>query len=86
MRLGKLPDQVIRLGVLGLVAIAVMLYARHRFVPKTFGETGHYRGAHAAAAGRSGFTRYRAGGGLAGGRGGGGRGGSALPRLAEELL
>ena len=48
--------------------------------------TGHYRGAHAAAAGRSGFTRYRAGGGLAGGRGGGRRGGSALPRLAEELL
>jgi hypothetical protein len=48
--------------------------------------TGHYRGAHAAATGRSGFTRYRSGGGLAGGRGGGGRGGSALPRLAEELL
>jgi hypothetical protein len=48
--------------------------------------TGHYRGAHAAAAGRSGFTRYRSGGGLSGGRGGGGRGGSALPRVAEEFL
>ncbi len=48
--------------------------------------TGHYRGAHAAAAARSGFTRYRGGGGLARGRGGGRRGGSALPRLAEELL
>ena len=48
--------------------------------------TGHYRGAHAAAAARSGFTRYRSAGGLAGGRGGGGRVGSALPRVAEELL
>jgi hypothetical protein len=48
--------------------------------------TAHYRGAHAAATARSGFTRYRGGGGLAGGRRGGGRGGSALPRLAEELL
>jgi DNA-binding MarR family transcriptional regulator len=48
--------------------------------------TAHYRGAHAAATARSGFTRYRSGGGLAGGRGGGGRRGSAMPRLAEELL
>jgi hypothetical protein len=48
--------------------------------------TGHYRGAHGAAVARSGFTRYRSAGGLAGGRGGGGRGGSALPRVAEELL
>ena len=30
MRLGKLPDQVIRLGVLGLVAIAVMLWILRR--------------------------------------------------------
>lgn len=57
MRLGKLPDQVIRLGVLGLVAIAVMLYARHRFVPATFGETGHYRGA-AVSAVAAGKIRY----------------------------
>jgi hypothetical protein len=41
----KLPDQVVRLGVLGLVGIAAMLYARHRFVPAIFGETGHYRAA-----------------------------------------
>lgn len=46
--------------------------------------TGHYRGAHAGAAARSGFTCYRAGGGLVGGRGGGGAG--ARPRLAEELI
>lgn len=41
--MAKLPDQVVRLGVLGLVAIAATLYARHRFVPETFGELGHYR-------------------------------------------
>ncbi len=45
--------------------------------------TPHYRGAHAAAAGRSGFTCYRSMGGRAGGR----RGGRAWgPRLAEEFL
>jgi hypothetical protein len=46
--------------------------------------TGHYRGAHAAAAARSGFTRYRASGGLVGGRRGGW--GTPRPRIAEELL
>jgi hypothetical protein len=46
--------------------------------------TGHYRGAHAGAAARSGFTCYRAGGGLVGGRGGGWSG--PHPRLAEELI
>ena len=45
MAISKLPDQVVRLGVLALVAISVTLYARHRFVPATFGETGHYRAA-----------------------------------------
>jgi len=50
--------------------------------------TENYRGAHASAAARSGFTCYRAGGSLVGGRGGGGRAGgrAADPRLAEELL
>lgn len=46
--------------------------------------TGHYRGAHAGAAARSGFACYRASGGLVGGRGGGG--GGRHPRLAEELI
>jgi hypothetical protein len=49
--------------------------------------TAHYRGAHAAAKARSGFTRFRAGGSRVGGRanrGGGGR--SPDPRLAEEFL
>ncbi len=50
--------------------------------------TEHYRGAHATAAARSGFSRYQAGsvavfGG--GGRGKGRRGGGA-PGLAEEML
>jgi len=48
--------------------------------------TAHYRGAHAGAAAKSGFSCYRAVGGAVGGRGG--RGGGRRtphPRLAEEL-
>ena len=49
--------------------------------------TAHYRGAHAAAAARSGFSCYRAVGGAVGGRGGcGGGRRTSHPRLAEELL
>ena len=48
--------------------------------------TPHYRGAHAAAKARAGFTRYRAGGGRVGGRSGRGGGRSSDVRLAEELL
>jgi hypothetical protein len=46
--------------------------------------TGHYRGAHAAAAARTGFTCYRAG--LRGSGGQGGHGRPLDPRLAEGLL
>lgn len=45
--------------------------------------TGHYRGAHASAAARSGFTRYRSLGCTVGGRSGRRM---PDPRLAEELL
>jgi hypothetical protein len=49
--------------------------------------TGHYRGAHAGAVARSGFSCYRAVGGMFGGCASTGRrGGSRHPRLAEELL
>jgi hypothetical protein len=49
-------------------------------------ETPHYRGGHAAAKARSGFTRYRSAGGRLGG-GSGRAGGSAFdPRYAEDLL
>jgi hypothetical protein len=49
--------------------------------------TGHYRGAHAGAVARSGFSCYRAIGGMFGGCASTGRrGGSRHPRLAEELL
>ena len=47
--------------------------------------TQHYRGAHAGAAAKSGFSCYRAIGGMVGGRGGGGRR-TAHPRIAEDLL
>jgi hypothetical protein len=49
--------------------------------------TGHYRGAHAGAVARSGFSCYRAIGGMFGGCASTGRrAGSRHPRLAEELL
>lgn len=49
--------------------------------------TPHYRGAHAAAKARSGFTRYRASGARLGGLRTIGRSGRGVdPRLAEELL
>lgn len=49
--------------------------------------TGHYRGAHAGAIARSGFSCYRAIEGMFGGCASTGRrGGSRHPRLAEELL
>ncbi len=49
--------------------------------------TPHYRGAHAAAKVRSGFTRYRASGARLGGLRTTGRSGRGVdPRLAEELL
>ena len=49
--------------------------------------TGHYRGAHAGAVARSGFSCYRAIGSMVGGCASTGRrGGSRPPRLAEELL
>lgn len=48
--------------------------------------TPHYRGAHASAKARAGFTRYRAQGGRVGGRSGRGGGRSSDITLAEELL
>lgn len=50
--------------------------------------TPHYRGAHAAAKARSGFTNYRSGGGRVGGRSSrSGRGSRPFdPELAEEFL
>jgi len=47
--------------------------------------TAHYRGAHAGATAKSGFTCYLSMGCSVGGRGGGGRR-TAHPRIAEELL
>jgi hypothetical protein len=46
--------------------------------------TPHYRGAHAAAKGRSGFRQYRSGGARIGGRSGRGR--PFDPRVAEDIL
>jgi hypothetical protein len=48
--------------------------------------TPHYRGAHAAAKGRSGFQQYRTAGVRIGGRSGGGRGRPFDPRVADDIL
>ena len=48
--------------------------------------TPHYRGAHAAAKGRSGFQQYRSSGARIGGGSGRGRGRPFDPRVAEEIL
>jgi DNA-binding MarR family transcriptional regulator len=48
--------------------------------------TRHYRGAHASAKARSGFSRFRAGGGRVGGQSGRSGGRSSDPHLAEEFL
>jgi hypothetical protein len=49
-------------------------------------ETPHYRGGHAAAKARSGFTRYRSAGGRLGGSGGRAGGSAFDPRCAEDFL
>ena len=43
LRLWKIPDQLLRLAILFLIAAAGLLWIRHRFVPPTFGQLGHYR-------------------------------------------
>ena len=43
LRLWKIPDQVIRLGILLIVAVAALVVVRVKFVPESFGEVGHYR-------------------------------------------
>jgi hypothetical protein len=48
--------------------------------------TPHYRGAHAAAKGRSGFQQYRTSGGRIGGRSRGGRGRPFDPHVADDIL
>lgn len=45
MRVWKFPDQVVRLAILFAVAIAALVVARYHFVPKSFGQLGHYRAA-----------------------------------------
>lgn len=43
MRIWRFPDQVIRLGILLIIALVVTVVVRKRFVPESFGEVGHYR-------------------------------------------
>ena len=43
MRIGKIPDQAVRLLILFAIAGAGLLVARRQLVPESFGELGHYR-------------------------------------------
>lgn len=43
MKIGKLPAQVLQVGIVFLVLGAGMIALRQRFVPESFGEIGHYR-------------------------------------------
>jgi predicted CXXCH cytochrome family protein len=45
----KLPDQVVRLAILFLIAGVVLVAVRHQFVPESFGVLGHYRADAVAA-------------------------------------
>jgi len=43
LRLWKFPDQVIRLIVIFALLLGGLLFLRHRFIPESFGELGHFR-------------------------------------------
>jgi hypothetical protein len=43
LRIWRLRDQVVRLAIVFVIAAVGLLVARSRFVPPSFGETGHYR-------------------------------------------
>jgi Cytochrome c7 and related cytochrome c/Cytochrome c554 and c-prime len=43
VRIGKIPDQVIRLSIIFILLISALIIARYKFVPKSFGKMGHYR-------------------------------------------
>jgi cytochrome c553 len=43
VRIWRIPDQVLRLAVLLAAAAVLLIVARSRFIPASFGETGHYR-------------------------------------------
>lgn len=43
MKLWKIPDQALRLGVLFLIAVVTLVVVRGQLVPESFGDLGHYR-------------------------------------------
>ena len=43
MRIWKIPDQVIRIAILFIVAIVALVVVRQKMIPESFGELGHYR-------------------------------------------
>ena len=43
MKIGKLPNQVLQVGVVFLIVGTAMILVRQRFIPESFGDIGHYR-------------------------------------------
>ena len=43
MRIWKIPDQVVRVSILFIVAIVALVVVRQQLIPESFGELGHYR-------------------------------------------
>lgn len=42
-RIGRLPDQAVRIGTVFIVGIGSLIVLRQYFIPESFGEVGHYR-------------------------------------------
>jgi hypothetical protein len=45
MRIGRIPEQVLPLFVVLVIAVVALVQARRLFVPETFGDRGHFRAA-----------------------------------------
>jgi hypothetical protein len=43
LKIGKVPAQVLQVGVVFLIVGATMIFVRQRFIPESFGDIGHYR-------------------------------------------
>jgi hypothetical protein len=43
LKIGKLPNQVLQVGIVLLVVVTAMIMVRQRFIPESFGDIGHYR-------------------------------------------
>jgi hypothetical protein len=43
LKFGKIPNQVLQVGIVFLIVGSTMILVRQRFIPESFGDIGHYR-------------------------------------------